>query len=69
MTWLLKHKALVVGGAVLWFIWRESKKTSAPQSQIVRGRIDSGNNYGYFDTNVLSPTFGEPVYGTYGWED
>lgn len=70
MTWLLKHKiAAGVAAVVVWLLWSNRKAVAATLPEAIRGRIDSGNKWGYFDVNPDSPTFGEPIYGTYGWED
>jgi hypothetical protein len=71
MTWILKHKlAAGIAAAVVLLLWSNRKAVAAATGPApIRGRVDSGNAFGYFDTNPDSSTFGERIYGTYGWED
>lgn len=71
MTWLIKHKIAAIAAAlVVYFLWANRKAVAAVTApEPIRGRVDSGNAFGYFDVNPDSDTFGKPIYGTYGWED
>lgn len=73
MSWIIKHKAIaLIAVGIALYIWSMRKAVGATPSEgidIKRGRIDSGNSFGYFDVNPDSPTFGERVFGTYGEED
>ncbi len=62
MTWILKHKLAVVGAAVIaYFLFRKAASAAAGTPPAVVGDVWSGHAMGAFDTNVLSPTFGEPL--------
>jgi hypothetical protein len=61
MTWVLKHKlAVVAAGLIAYFLFRKTA-TAAGTPPAVVGDVWSGHDMGLFDTNVLSPTFGEPL--------
>lgn len=72
MTWVLKHKVYVaVAGIIVYLLWSNRKAVAASVAgpEMKRGRVDSGSTFGYFDVNPDSATFGEKIFGTYGWED
>jgi len=58
MTWILKHKIAIAIGVLVFLMYRKAKAGTAPA---VAGTVSSGSAFGTFDTNVLSPTFGEPM--------
>ncbi len=67
MSWIVKHKAyaFIIAGIVL-FLFKEKIAAALtgekkPGVKPVYDTVTSGTEYGVFDTNVLSPTFGEPL--------
>ena len=58
----MKRKRLLVAigaGVVLYLLLR--RKASAATAPAVAGVVSSGSQSVTIDTNVLSPTFGEPI--------
>ncbi len=67
MTWIVKHKiAVIIAGVIVFMLWKAKASQAAgiKTPPAVAGTVISGHQFGDYDLNILSPTFGEPIKDT-----